>query len=913
VRNGARAHDDARFDERSARETKACSVRFFASVMATLTRALDLSPRGLTEVEAQRRLAADGANELPTQKQRGIARIALEVLKEPMLIMLVVGGALYLALGEPRDAAVLIASIVVVVAIEVVQERRTEGALDALRDLSSPRALVVRDGRERRIPGRDVVRDDVVIVREGDRVPADAILRSGSNVAVDESLLTGESVPVQKAPSRAAMTLEPPGGDGHASLFSGTLVTAGEGVADVVATGTHTEIGKIGKALHTLAPEQTMLERETHRLVRIFAAAGVGACVVVIVVYAWTRGMSLQSWKEGFLAGVAMAMAVLPEEFPVVLAVFLALGAWRISKKNVLTRRMPAIEALGAATVLCVDKTGTLTKNQMTLRRAVAGERVFDFAGDDANNDDHEPVLRTLLDTAVLASKPAPFDPMERALHAVHSTRAARRPSSSSAGRDAEHELVREYPLTPELLAVTHAWRVDDGETLLAAKGAPEAIADLCALDHDASARVQRDVAALAADGLRVLGVARAKLATDATSSLTTSLPATPRDVRFTYLGLVAFEDPIRATVPAAVAECKSAGIRVVMITGDSPATARAIGRSAGLLDHGDAGDHRDDVVTGADLAALSDDELALRVVDVHVFARVAPQQKLRIVRALQAHGEIVAMTGDGVNDAPALKAAHIGIAMGGRGTDVAREAAALVLLDDDFTSIVAAVKLGRRVFDNIQKAVAFILAVHVPIAGLSIIPVFFADWPLLLLPVHIAFLELVIDPSCTLIFESEAAEADVMKRKPRDPKTPLFSSRIVSLALLQGASVLAVCLAAFLLARPDHGADAARALTFTALVVGFLVIILVNRSWTRSFVAMLAVKNAAFGVVVTATAALLCAVLLVPFARELFHFATPHADDLALSVAGGAVCVLWFELWKRLAHRRVSGDGVAT
>jgi Ca2+-transporting ATPase len=722
------------------------------------------------------------------------------------------------------------------------------------------------------------------VLAEGDRVPADGLLRRGINLSVDESLLTGESVPVRKAPSADAAALDPPGGDDLPSVFSGTLVTAGQGIVEVLATGPRSQLGRIGKALQQVEPEPTPLQRETGRLVRTFALVGLVACAIVVVAYALTRGGAAAAWKEGMLAGIAMAMATLPEEFPVVLTVFLALGAWRISRSNVLTRRMPAIETLGAATVLCVDKTGTLTQNQMTLRQlAVAGATV-DLAGlaDPLAEDFHG-----LLENAILASRRDPFDPMERALQT-----AGGRLLAGSEHLHAGWSLAREYPLTPGMLAVSQAWQTGGADqVVIASKGAPEAIADLCHLSPAERATLTQEVAALASSGLRVLGVARG-------SARLGGLPPEHHDLELEFVGLLGLEDPLRPTVPAAVAECRAAGVRVVMITGDYPATAQSIARQAGLPDC-------ETVITGPELDRMSDEELARRIGGVQVFARVVPEQKLRLVNALKANREVVAMTGDGVNDAPALKAAHIGIAMGGRGTDVAREAASLVLLDDDFSSIVAAVRLGRRIFDNIKKAIAFILAVHVPIAGLSILPVFFAGWPLLLLPVHIVFLELIIDPACSLIFEAEDAEADVMRRPPRKPDERLFSRRTIGLAVLQGLSVLGVCVGVFLLARVGHTTDAARALTFATLVVAFVVIILVNRSWSRSLVAMLRVPNTALRWVVGGTTALLAVVLFVPFAQRIFHFAPLHLDDLGLSVAAGLTCVLWSEVLKRYPRRQ--------
>ncbi len=840
---------------------------------------------GLDEAEAERRLRAEGPNEPPVQQGRGVLRIAGEVVKEPMFLLLIAAGTLYLLTGKLQDALMLMGFVVAVMGITIVQERRTERALDALRDLSSPQANVIRGSQARRIPGREVVRGDFLVLIEGERVPADSLVRRASVLSVDESLLTGESVPAGKRASSEAMQLDRPGGDQLASVYAGTLVTAGQALCEVVRTGVGTELGRIGAALLEVQPEATPLQRETGRVVRRLALLGLVACAVVVVAYAVTRGGTLATWKDGLLAGIAMAMAILPEEFPVILTIFLALGAWRISRRQVLTRRMPAIEALGSATVLCVDKTGTLTRNHMVLRRISAGGRNL---GPDALAGDTGTACRSTLATAVLASRADAFDPMERALI-----------EATGAGESAAHSLrlVREYPLSSELLAVTHVWEDPSGGLIAAAKGAPEAIAGLCRLSSEAHAQLADDAGELAGQGLRVLAVARAE-------GVSPALPPSAHGLALQLLGLVAFEDPLRDEVPAAVAECRTAGIRVVMITGDHALTAQSIARQAGIVS-------RDGVMTGTELDTLSDEALAARIDGVQVFARVVPEQKMRIVTALKAVGEIVAMTGDGVNDAPALKAAHIGIAMGGRGTDVAREAASLVLLDDAFVSIVAAVRLGRRIYDNIRKAIEFTLAVHVPIAGLSMVPVFLADWPLLLLPVHIVFLELIIDPACTLVFEAEDEEADVMNRPPRRPNERLFSAFTVSVALAQGMIVMLACLAVFVISRESYGADSARALTFTTMIGSFVALIMVNRSGERTALAMLRVPNSTFWWLAALAVGLLSFVLAVPVARQLLHFSSPPLWATLASGSCGAGALLLLdavkltEAWRRHAAGR--------
>ena len=827
------------------------------------------APTGLSHAEAQRRLRQDGPNELPRREGHGVLHTALEVLREPMILLLLAAGAIYLVLGDRAEAVLLLASIGLIIGIELYQQRKTEHALEALRDLSSPRALVIRDGERRRIPGREVVRDDLLVLSEGDRVPADAVLLWCTGLAVDESLLTGESVPVRKAARPAEEQAARPGGDDLPYVYSGTLVTNGQGLARVVATGAATEMGHIGSALQALATERTRLQRETDRVVRVLAIIAAACCLIVVVGYGLVRGALV----DGLLAGITLAMSLIPEEFPVVLTVFLALGAWRIARSQVLTRHIPAIEALGAATVLCVDKTGTLTQNRMSVERLVVPDATHVVGAALL-----PPSFRHLVDVGVLASQVDPFDPMERAIKQLQD----QQPSFASAARPAN--LVKAYPLSDQLLAMAHAWQVPGQPGYrVAAKGAPEAIGDLCRLDHDRSAWLIAQVRHMAETGLRVLGVAEAEMPPDG------ALPDELRSFSYRLIGLIGLADPIRPTVPDAVTESYRAGIRVVMLTGDYPVTAQNIARQVGLRP-------LDPVLTGPEVDQLDDATLQQRARQAAIFARVRPEQKLRLVRALQAGGEIVAMTGDGVNDAPALKASDIGIAMGERGTDVAREAAALVLLDDDFASIVRAVRLGRRIFDNLRKAMGFLLAVHVPIAGLSLLPVLLG-WPLILLPVHIVFLELIIDPACSVAFEAEREESDVMRRPPRPVAEALFDRRTVILSLLQGFGVLLVT--AGVLARALLGglSDAdARALTFVTLVVADLGLILTNRAVSGSVLAALRVGNLALWLVVGGAAALLVLVVGAPGLRDLFGFGVLHPDDVAVVGVASVLALLWLD-----------------
>ncbi|MCL4529189.1 MAG: cation-translocating P-type ATPase [Chloroflexi bacterium] len=827
--------------------------------------------QGLSEEEVLEHLAVDGYNELPSAKKRTFWHILLEVMREPMFLMLIACGMLYLFLGDQGEAVMLMGFVAVIIGITFYQEQKTERALDALRDLSSPRALVIRDGRQQRIAGREVVRDDIVLVVEGDRIPADAVLLAGSNVSVDESLLTGESVPVRKRTWDGRLEMGRPGGDDQPFIYSGTMVVKGQGVMQVRGTGIRTEIGKIGKALQILQPEDTNLQRQTGRIVRNFAVIGLGMCAVVVIVFGLTRG----DWLHGILAGITLAMATLPEEFPVVLTIFLALGAWRISQRHVLTRRVPAVEMLGAATVLCTDKTGTLTQNRMTVTHLMSGNELLEV---DMQQRSLPESFHELVEFGILATPLDPFDPMEKAIKELGG-----RTLVNTGHLHADWVLMREYPLSEKLLAMSHVWRSTSRHTfVIAAKGAPEAIADLCHFDAAQMDALRGQINRMADQGLRVLGVAKADFTL-------VDLPAEQHDFNFKFIGLLGLADPIRPEVPHAVDECYAAGIRIIMITGDYPGTARNIARQIGLKP-------LDNIITGAELDAMSDDDLKERIKTSCIFARAVPEQKLRIVSALKANGEVVAMTGDGVNDAPALKAAHIGIAMGGRGTDVARESAALVLVDDNFASIVAAVRMGRRIFDNLKKAMAFIFSVHIPIAGMSLIPVFF-NWPLALLPVHVLFLELIIDPACTVVFEMEDDEPDIMQRPPRKLEAPLFGRSMVLSGLIQGLGILVVVAGVYAFGLLQGLGEAeARMFAFVSLVIGNLGLIFANRSRTLSIFQSLRIPNKALWWITGGAMFFLVLVLIVPALRDVFQFAPLHRWETALLTLSGLTSILFAE-----------------
>jgi len=835
--------------------------------------------RGLTTAEAKEKLKREGSNILPSSKPKNFFSIALGVVKEPMFILLVSCGSLYLILGNLREGLMLLGFVFVIMGIEFFQEKKTEKALDALKDMASPRALVIRDGTEKRIAGFEVVTDDIIVLQEGDRVPADATVLQSINLQADESLLTGESVPVRKNDWDGAEKSIQPGGDDLPFVYSGSMIIQGNGIARVTATGINTEIGKIGKALDSVKEEPTRLKQEMGSLVKKLTIIALILCVLVIIGFTLTHG----SLINGFLAAITLAMAILPEEFPVILTVFMALGAWRMSKLKVLTRNPSAIETLGTATVLCTDKTGTLTENKMTVTKLYNGRDFLSVTKmSSLDTEFHE-----LIEFGILSSQSKPFDPMEKAIRSVgeHYLEGTKHIHKN-------WEMVKEYPLSKQLLAMSHVFSSKGTqEKIIASKGAPEAIFELCHLDEKNRISCSGAVEKLAEEGLRVIGVAKARINEP-------TLPEIQHDFTFDFIGLIGLSDPIRENVKQSVEECYKAGIRVIMITGDYPVTAKHIAIEIGLK-------NPDMCITGKELQLMSEDELCTRIKEINVFARVVPEQKLKIVDALKRNKEIVAMTGDGINDAPALKSSNIGIAMGEKGTDVAREASSLVLMDDNFSSIVGAVKMGRRIFDNLQKAFGYTFAIHVPIAGLSLIPILLGDFPLILWPVHIVFLELIIDPACSIIFEAENEESDIMERPPKDKNERFFGGKKIFFSCLQGLGILIVTLAVYFTAlKMLYSPGEVRAMAFITLIASNIAVILTNRSWTANIFKIIVSPNKAVLWVTGGAVFFLGMILNIPFFLSLFQFERPPLVNILICTLAGLTTIIWFEIYKAVKRR---------
>ena len=821
-----------------------------------------MTESGLNSTDARRLLAEYGPNSVEVETSQSKLALIFSVLREPMLLLLLAAGLLSFLLAELTDAILLMVTVVIVLTISIYQQQRTNSALAALKELTAPLAHVIRDGVEIRISSRDVVPGDILLLAEGDRVVADAELNTSASLELDESLLTGESVPVTKSISDR--------------VFTGSLVVRGHGRAKVITTGLATELGKIGKSIESISFQRTRLQQSIDSIVKTIGIIALITVMAIVIIYGVTRG----DWLTGGIAAIAAAMALIPEEFPVILTLFMALGAWRMARVKVIARQAPAIEALGSVTVLCVDKTGTLTRNEMTV-----SEIQFDHQVIDAREARESDPGRSLIQMASLAAPVTPFDPMDKAFRALIDL------ESAAAGL----ESVEEFPVIKERLAYIHIWRAKD-YLFAAAKGAPEHIAKLSGLSEAELQVITERVHSAGDRGLRVLAVATARLEKR-------SEGVDLDELDFEFLGLAFLKDPIREGVSQAVAECVTAGIRTVMITGDHPTTARSIAAEIGLKEP-------KKVLTGSDLAEMSEEELAEQIKECQVFARVTPGDKLRLIRALQSNGEVVAMTGDGINDAPALRAADIGIAMGKRGTDVAREAAHLIITDDDFTSIVAGIRRGRAIYANIQKAMTYVIAIHIPIFGMALVPVLVADWPLILVPALIAFHEVIIDPASSIAFEVESPDPKIMERPPRDVSLGIFDRSGITTAVLQGISVFAVVLGIFIVGiNDDIAEEKIRSLTFASLVIANVLLILTNRSRTLTlWEALFKRRNQAVPWLVAGAVSLLLILLNIPIVRDSFELASLSISEYATLILLGYLSVAWFDLRKIVMRVRARG-----
>ena len=823
---------------------------------------------GLTTIEAKRRQEEYGKNQLTVEKKESFIHKVFHILREPMFLLLIIAAVIYFILGEPRDGAIMLVFVIGIISIDVIQEWKTDKTLNALKNLSAPHCKVIRDGEEVVIESVDLVPGDVIIIEEGIKIPADGEVIKFSDLCVDESSLTGEAEGVWKVTTQ---NVEPSTDYWRKDYcYAGTLVTQGSAYIAVDKIGAATEYGKIGEGVANAPESPTPLQIQTATLVKTCAiiAAALFVLVGIITFFNIPDHLLKDRVIESILSGITLAMAMIPEEFPVILTVFLSMGAWRLAKKNSLVRRLPSVETLGAVSVLCVDKTGTITMNQMTVRDTWA------LDGD----------IPHLCENMGLACETEAYDPMEKAM-LNHCEELGITRIHLFGG-----ELITEYAFTNDLKMMGHIWH-HDGGIVIAAKGSPERILTICNITEEERILAEKEIDIMSRDGLRVIAVGEMHLKEES------EIPEDITKCHLTFCGLIGLADPPRESVKADIADCVSAGIRVVMITGDNGITASSIAAQVGMP-------NCDKIITGDMLNNMSEEELKEKVKDVSIFSRVVPEHKMRIVKAFQENGEIVAMTGDGVNDAPALKYADIGIAMGKRGSEVSREAADLILMDDNFSTIVHTIEDGRRIYDNIRKAVGHVFTIHIPIALAALCAPLLNIPPalLLLLPLHVVLLELIIDPTCSIVLERQPAERDIMMRKPRDPKSKLLTGKILSKSVIQGLAIFAGSFGTYFYTlgqMPENGA-VARTMGLAVIMIANLFLVQVNSS-DKDFAYISVrrlIKDKVMWVVNMGTIAGLLLIIYTPL-NSILKLAPISFSQLMMVVVIAGVSVIWFEIFK--------------
>ncbi len=833
-----------------------------------------MNPVGLSSAEVKQQQDRYGKNEMVHQKKDHFIKKVIGIISEPMFLLLLVASVIYFILGEPSDGAIMLIFVIGIITIDVIQEWKTDKTLNALKDLSAPQVTVIRDGKEQIISSVDLVPDDLMIIIEGVKIPADGYIVKCNDLCVDESSLTGEAQGVWKVVGEELAITEDYWRKNY--CYAGTLVTQGTAFVSVDKIGSSTEYGKIGFHVALAPDESTPLQKQTGSLVKICAgiAAVLFSLVGVFTYFNIPDHKFLPRIIESILSGITLSMAMIPEEFPVILTVFLSMGAWRLAKKKSLVRKLPSVETLGAVSVLCVDKTGTITMNQMTVQDIWA-----------VGGDSH-----VLVETMGLGCETDAYDPMEKAM--------LRYCNENGITKEAlfNGELITEYAFTNDLKMMGHVWR-RDGEIIIAAKGSPERILSLCNIEETTRETTQDKIAQMSGEGLRVIAIATMKVKNEE------EIPPIITDCSLTLLGLVGLSDPPRESVKNDIERCNKAGIRVVMITGDNGLTASSIAKKIGMP----CSDH---ILTGDMINEMNEEELRERVKDVSIFSRVVPEHKMRIVKALKDNGEIVAMTGDGVNDAPALKFADIGIAMGKRGSEVAREAADLILMDDNFTTIVETVKDGRRIYDNIRKAVGYVFTIHIPIAFASLLAPLLGIAPsaVFLLPLHIVLLELIIDPTCSIVLERQPAEVDVMDRKPRNPKEKLLSMSLFLKSIIQGIVIFGASFGTYItvLNQNTDNAPTARAMGLVIIMLSNLFLVQVNSS-NQDFVFQSIGRLMKDKVMWAVNAITIAGVLIVLYTpvSHILKFRALTVKQLLITFAISGAAVLWYELVKLIKKRK--------
>ncbi|MGN6601334.1 MAG: cation-translocating P-type ATPase [Ginsengibacter sp.] len=827
---------------------------------------LPIDINGLSDEQVALSRKKYGINELEHSSKSPFVAALLDTLKEPMLILLFAAGILYLVSGDKGDAIFMLSAIILVSAISLYQDSRSRKALNALKQLSQPLTKVIRNRTISSIPSKDVVVDDAMIVEEGSLVTADGQIIYSNDFSVNESILTGESLAVEKSLDR------------ENRIFSGTLVTTGMAIAKVTKVGNATEVGKIGKSLEDVQEEVTPLQRQIRNFVKKMAIIGL---VVFLIVWAVNFFQSL-NLVSSLLKALTLAMSVLPEEIPVAFTTFMALGAWRLMRMGIIVKQTKTVETLGSATVICTDKTGTITENRMQL----ASVYVYRSGQLLPGIEDHDEAVEELVETAMWASEPLPFDPMEKAIHEAYRqvTAEDRRPA---------YKMTHEYPLGGRPPMMTHIFENKEGNRIIATKGAPEKIIEVCHLPEEKKEKIIRSLHLLSSEGYRVLGVARAVFDGN-------NFPSNQEDFDFHFIGLVSFYDPPKKNMRHVLENFYRAGINVKIITGDNKATTETIAKQIGFKG-------ADRAMDGQEIIALSKPALENVVMDNNIYTRMFPDAKLKVIGALKDQNQIVAMTGDGVNDAPALKAAHIGIAMGTKGSEIAKGASALILADDDLAKMVDAIAMGRRIYSNLKKAVQYIISIHIPIILTVLLPLILGwIYPAIFTPVHVIFLELIMGPTCSIIYENEPIEANLMQQKPRPFTNTFLSWKELRLSIVQGLVITAGTLGIYQFAVANgYDEELTRTMVFTTLVAANIFLTLVNRSFYYSVFTTFRYKNYLIVIIILFTIIMLLVMLWVPGVIAFFKFEKILPGQVAICAAAGFVSVIWMEIYKYFKRRR--------
>ena len=816
---------------------------------------------GLTNQQVLEAREKHGANQLDYKKESGLLEALKSLAKEPMLILLLVASVVYFITGHTGDGIFMTSAIVLVATISLYQDSRSRNALEKLKNFTQPNSKVIRNGEVTEIKSEELVVGDALMIEEGTSVSADGIIIHSNDFSVNESILTGESLPVYKDQAKEDNL-----------VYQGTTVASGLAIATITGIGSGTKLGSIGKSLESIQEEKTPLELQINNFVKKMVIAG---AVVFVIVWAINYFKSYDI-LDSLLKALTLAMSILPEEIPVAFTTFMALGAWRLMKLGIVVKQMKTVETLGSATVICTDKTGTITENKMSLARVytMASKKISDPAGPLSEDE------KALIRTAMWASEPIPFDPMEIALHEAYArlTDADERPG---------YKMIHEYPLGGQPPMMTHLFENSNGTRIIAAKGAPEALMNISNLSVEEKGKINAAIDAMAVEGYRVLCVAEA-------SFDGTNYPATQQEFKFTIKGIVAFYDPPKPHISDVLQAFEKAGIKVKIITGDNAATTASIAKQIGFIGY-------EKSISGDELMKLNDGELEQKVCDAHVFTRMFPDAKLKIIDALKAQHEIVAMTGDGVNDGPALKSAHIGIAMGKKGTEIAKEAASLILVNDDLSQMVDAVAMGRRIYTNLKKAIQYIISIHIPIILTVFIPLALGwIYPNIFSPVHIIFLELIMGPTCSIIYENEPMEKNTMLQKPRPFTSTFFNWKELATSILQGLLITAGTLAGYQYAvHNGYSETLTRTMVFTVLISANIFLTLVNRSFYYSILTTLGYRNNLVRLIIGITIIITGLLLYLKPLATFFLFEPLSLAQAGISIGIGFVSVIWFEILK--------------